>query len=74
LSNFSTFAELFPRRSASAPIPLDGATLKDVQSAQDRKGCAAGKWNCSAAKHGYIAARQPLWNRFGKTSRVNRRI
>jgi len=36
LPNFSSFAELFPRETASAPIPdpAVSATLKDIQSAQ----------------------------------------
>ena len=36
LPNFNSFAELFPRETASAPIPdpAVSATLKDIQSAQ----------------------------------------
>ena len=36
LPNFSSFAELFPRETASTPIPdpAVSATLKDIQSAQ----------------------------------------
>jgi hypothetical protein len=38
LPNFSTFAELFPRETTSAPIPdpAVSATLKDIQSAQQQ--------------------------------------
>ena len=38
LPNFSSFAELFPRETASAPIsdPAVSATLKDIESAQQQ--------------------------------------
>jgi uncharacterized coiled-coil protein SlyX len=38
LPNFSSFAELFPRETASAPIPdpAVSATLKDIQSVQQQ--------------------------------------
>jgi hypothetical protein len=38
LPNFSSFAELFPRETASAPTPdpAVSATLKDIQSAQQQ--------------------------------------
>jgi hypothetical protein len=38
LPNFSSFAELFPRETASVPIPdpAVSATLKDIQSAQQQ--------------------------------------
>jgi hypothetical protein len=42
LPNFSSFAELFPRETASAPIPdpAVSATLKDIQSAQQQNEAA----------------------------------
>jgi hypothetical protein len=42
LPNFSSFAELFPRDTASVPIPdpAVSATLKDIQSAQQRNAAA----------------------------------
>ncbi len=42
LPNFSSFAELFPRETASAPISDPGvsATLKDIQSAQQQNAAA----------------------------------
>jgi hypothetical protein len=42
LPNFNSFAELFPRQPASAPIadPAAIATLKDIQSAQQRDATA----------------------------------
>jgi hypothetical protein len=42
LLNFRSFAELFPRETASAPIPDPAviATLKDIQSAQQRDATA----------------------------------
>jgi hypothetical protein len=42
LPNFSSFAELFPRETASAPIsdPAVSATLKDIQSAQQQNAAA----------------------------------
>jgi hypothetical protein len=42
LPNFSSFAELFPRERASAPIsdPAVSATLKDIQSAQQQNAAA----------------------------------
>src|SRR3954447_14855828 len=42
LPNFSSFAELFPRHTASVPIPDPAviATLKDIQSAQQRNAAA----------------------------------
>jgi hypothetical protein len=42
LLNFRSFAELFPRETASAPIPDSAiiATLKDIQSAQQRDATA----------------------------------
>ena len=40
--NFSSLAELFPRKTASVPIPdpVVSATLKDIQSAQQRNASA----------------------------------
>jgi hypothetical protein len=44
LPNFSSFAELFPRETASVPIPDPViATLKDIQSAQQRNAAALEK-------------------------------
>jgi hypothetical protein len=45
LPNFSSFAELFPRGTASVPIPdpAISATLKDIQSAQQRNVAALEK-------------------------------
>lgn len=42
LPNFSSFAELFPRETASAavPDPAVSATLKDIQSAQQKNAAA----------------------------------
>jgi hypothetical protein len=42
LPNFSSFAELFPRETASAPIPdpVVSAMLKDIQSAQQQNAAA----------------------------------
>ena len=42
LPNFASFAELFPRETASAPIPdpAVGAILKDIQSAQQQNAAA----------------------------------
>jgi len=42
LPNFSSFAELFPRETASAPIsdPAVSATLKDIWSAQQQNAAA----------------------------------
>ena len=42
LPKLSTFAELFPREKASAPIPdpAVSAALKDIQSAQQRNAVA----------------------------------
>jgi hypothetical protein len=42
LRNFSSFAKLFPRETASAPIsdPAVSATLKDIQSAQQQNAAA----------------------------------
>jgi hypothetical protein len=42
LPNFGSFAELFPRETASAPIsdPAVSATLKDIQSAQQQNAAA----------------------------------
>ena len=42
LPNFSSFAELFPSETASAPIPdpAVSATLKDIQSAQQQNAAA----------------------------------
>jgi flagellar biosynthesis/type III secretory pathway protein FliH len=42
LRNFSSFAELFPRETASAPIsdPAVSATLKDIRSAQQQNAAA----------------------------------
>ena len=65
LPNFSSFAELFPRETASIPIPdpAVSATLKDIQSAQQQN-VAALQENAAilAAKRSYVAARR---NYFG---------
>jgi hypothetical protein len=45
LPNFISFAELFPRETASAPLPdpAVSATLKDIQSAQQQNAAALQK-------------------------------
>jgi hypothetical protein len=59
LPNFNSFAELFPRQTASAPIPDPAviAALKDIQSVQQRDAIALDE-NGAALKENEVALQQ----------------
>jgi hypothetical protein len=59
LPNFNSFVELFPRQTASAPIPEPAviATLKDIQSVQQRDAIALDE-NGAALKQNGVALQQ----------------
>ena len=76
LPSFSSFAELFPRETASAPIPdpAVSATLKDIESAQQQNVAALQKMEPFCSKTQLCCSKaQLLWSSSGKASRLNRR-
>jgi hypothetical protein len=70
LLNFRSFAELFPRETASAPIPDSAiiATLKDIQSAQQRDATALDENGAALKENGAVLQQNTAMLQQGATA------